>query len=99
LRFADQYPAIVPKGASSDSSAYRGFELFRTRCLLCHAMDQNGGKLGPDLNAPQSIAAYRSKHMIKEFIQHPSKYRYSQMPDNPDLSDLNLEDLYQYFRF
>jgi len=99
LRFEDQYPAIVPKGAPIDSSAYRGFELFRTRCLLCHAMDQNGGKIGPDLNAPQSIAAYRSKHMIKEFIKNPSKYRYSQMPDNPDLSDLNLEDLYHYFRF
>ena len=99
LRFEDQYPAIVPKGAPIDSSAYRGFELFRTRCLRCHAMDKNGGKIGPDLNAPQSIAAYRSKHMIKEFIKNPSKYRYSQMPDNPDLSDLNLEDLYHYFRF
>jgi mono/diheme cytochrome c family protein len=99
LRFEDQYPAVVPKGAPIDSSAYRGFELFRTHCLRCHAMDQNGGKLGPDLNAPQSIAAYRSKHMIKEFIKQPSKYRYSQMPDNPDLSDRNLEDLYQYFQF
>ena len=99
LRFEDQYSAIVPQGAAIDSSAYRGFELFRTRCLLCHAMDQNGGKLGPDLNAPQSITAYRSKHMIKEFIKQPSKYRYSPMPDNPDLSDRNLEDLYQYFRF
>ncbi len=99
VRFADQYPAIVPKGAPIDSSAYRGFELFRTRCLRCHAMDQNGGKLGPDLNAPQSITAYRSKPMIKEFIKHPSTYRYSQMPDNPDLSARNLEDLYQYFRF
>jgi len=99
LRFEDQYPAVVPKGAPIDSPAYRGFELFRTRCLLCHAMDQNGGKIGPDLNAPQSITAYRSKHMIKEFIKNPSTYRYSQMPDNTDLSDLNLEDLYQYFRF
>lgn len=99
LRFEDQYPAIVPQGAPIDSAAYRGFELFRTRCLRCHAMDQNGGKLGPDLNAPQSIAAYRTKHMIKEFIKHPSQYRYSQMPDNPDLSARNLEDLYQYFRF
>lgn len=29
LRFEDQYPAIVPKGAEIDSSAYRGFEIFR----------------------------------------------------------------------
>ena len=99
LRFEEQYPAIVPKGAPIESAAYRGFELFRTRCLRCHAMDQQGGKLGPDLNAPQNITAYRSKPIIKEFIKHPSTYRYSPMPDNPDLSARNLEDLYQYFRF
>ena len=99
LRFNGQYPAIIPRGANIDSPAYRGFEIFRARCLRCHAMDQEGGKVGPDLNAPQSITAYRSKHMIKEIIKHPSKYRYTQMPDHTDLSDGDLEDLYHYFRF
>lgn len=62
-------------------------------------MNRQGGKIGPDLNAPQSITAYRSKAMIKEFIKHPSKYRYTQMPDHTDLSERDLEDLYLYFRF
>ena len=99
LRFEDQYPAVVPEGAKADSPAYRGFEIYRDRCLRCHSMDQEGGKIGPDLNAPQSITSYRSKHMIKEIIKHSSKYRYTQMSDHTDLSDRNLEDLYRYFQF
>ena len=71
LRFEDQYPAVVPVGATSDSPAYRGFTIFRTRCIRCHSINRQGGKIGPDLNAPQSITAYRSKAMIKEFIKHP----------------------------
>lgn len=99
IRFEDQYPAVVPVGAAANSPVSRGFTVFRGRCLRCHSMNLEGGKIGPDLNAPQSITAYRSKKMIKEFIRHPSKYRHTQMPDHPDLSDRDLEDLYSYFLF
>ncbi|WP_293760536.1 c-type cytochrome [uncultured Paraglaciecola sp.] len=99
LRFEDQYPAVFPTGVKINSSTYRGFSTFRKRCLHCHSMDRMGGKVGPDLNAPQSIVAYRSKHMIKEIIKHSSKYRYTNMPDHNDLSDSDLDDLYNYFQF
>lgn len=49
LRFDDQYPAVIPKGTKTASSAYRGFEIFRKRCMACHSMDRQGGKMGPDL--------------------------------------------------
>jgi len=99
LRFEDQYPTVFPQGATLDSSAYRGFSTFRKRCLHCHSMDRMGGKIGPDLNAPQSIVAYRSERMIKEMIKHASTYRYTIMPDHNDLSDSDLDDLYHYFQF
>lgn len=99
LRFADQYPAVVPTGAKESSPEWKGFVLFKDRCLKCHAMNSEGGKIGPDLNAPQSITAYRPKPMILEFIRHPSKYRHTQMPDHEDLSPADLEALYQYFKF
>ena len=97
VRFEDAYPSVVP-AAPKDSPAYRGFLTFKARCIRCHSINQEGGKIGPDLNAPQSVSAYRSKRMIKEFIRHPSKYRHTQMPDHEDLSDENLEELYRYFR-
>ena len=62
-------------------------------------MDQRGGKIGPDLNAPQSIVAYRSERMIKSYIRQASKFRYTQMPDHPDLSDQDLDNLYRYFQY
>jgi len=56
-------------------------------------------KMGPDLNAPKSIVSYRSEFMIKELIKRPSKYRYTQMPDNPDLSDQDLDNTLAYFSY
>ena len=98
IRFEDQYPAVVPAGAPEKGAAWRGFATFKARCLRCHSMNLEGGKIGPDLNAPQSITAYRSKAMLLSFIRQPSKYRHSQMPDHTDLTDGYLEDLYRYFK-
>jgi cytochrome c2 len=99
MRFPDQYPLVYPQGAGKGSAAYKGYEIFKGRCVRCHSMNRQGGKVGPDLNAPRSILTYRSEYMIKEFIRHPSVYRYTQMPDHPDLSDQDLNDLIAYFRY
>ncbi len=97
VRFSDAYPEVVPTGAKEGSPAYRGFVIFRDRCLRCHAINQQGGKIGPDLNAPMPIVKYRTKAWLKSWIREPSKYRYTEMPDHLDLTDRNLEDLYAYF--
>jgi mono/diheme cytochrome c family protein len=98
LRFQDQYPAVYPAGVAEDSSVMRGYALFKDRCFRCHAMDEQGGKIGPDLNAPMSVVEYRSPMMIRAFIRHPSRYRHTHMPDHKDLSDRDLDDLLDYFR-
>lgn len=99
IRFQDQYPGVYPKGASVDSRVYEGFVIFKGRCLRCHSMNRQGGKVGPDLNAPKSIVSYRSTKMIKEFISHPSKYRYTEMPDHMDLSEQDLDNIISYFKY
>lgn len=98
-RFEDAYPEVVPAGAAPGSPAYRGFVIFKDRCMRCHAINQEGGKIGPDLNAPMPIVKYRTKAWLKSWIRQPSKYRYTEMPDHLDLTDRNLEDLYKYFRW
>jgi len=99
IKFEDQYSAVFPKGVSKDSSVYSGYEIFKGRCVRCHSMNQQGGKIGPDLNAPRSIVSYRSASMIKEFIKNPSKYRHTLMPDHPDLSEQDLDNLISYFKY
>jgi mono/diheme cytochrome c family protein len=98
VQFEEQYPKVVPQGVHPDSPAWRGFQTFKGHCFRCHAMSQQGGTIGPDLNAPMTITDYRDVHQLKDFIKHPSKYRYSNMPDHPHFSDQMLDDLISYFQ-
>lgn len=98
VRFQDRYPEVYPKGLVSASAVHAGFLTFKARCMRCHAMNQQGGKVGPDLNAPQSVTEYRSPEMLKAFIRQPSQFRYTHMPDHTDLTDADLDNLLDYLR-
>lgn len=91
------FPHLVPQGQASDSPAMRGYSLFRGRCVHCHALNREGGSMGPDLNVPQSIVAYRPQPQIRAYIRNPLTFRYSVMPANPDLTDADLDALIAYF--
>ena len=96
MSFEEQYPSLPPTGVPEGSMVYNGFEIFKGRCIRCHSINRQGGKIGPDLNAPQNILSYRSARMVKEFIKNPSKYRYTNMPDHDDLSDNDLDSIVEY---
>lgn len=98
IHFEEQYPAVYPSGGITTSSVFKGYKIFKSRCFQCHSMNQQGGKIGPDLNAPQSVVDYRPKTMLKAFIKQPSKFRYTQMPDHLDFSDQDLEALVDYLQ-
>jgi len=97
IRFEDRYPEVALTSASTDSPAARGFALFKAHCVRCHAINRQGGKIGPDLNAPRSITSYRTADAIKAYVRKPSDFRYTEMPDFTFLTPGNLDDLYQYF--
>ncbi|MEM7009563.1 MAG: cytochrome c [Thermodesulfobacteriota bacterium] len=99
IDFNNEYAGVTPIGALEGSEVYKGYEIFKARCIRCHAMNGEGGKIGPDMNAPQSITTYRNTYMIKEFIRNPSLYRHTHMPDHPDLSEQNLDDIIAYFKY
>lgn len=97
-RLEDLYPHLSPRAAAKDPAVNRGYNLFRARCVKCHGIDQEGGKMGPDLNSPQSVADYRPKEQLKAFIKQPSSFRFGQMPDQDDLNERELEDLWLYLK-
>jgi mono/diheme cytochrome c family protein len=98
VRIEERFPHLVPTGAAPESPARRGFTVFRESCLHCHAINGEGGRVGPELNVPQSIVDYRPEAQLRAFIRNPQQFRYTQMPANPHLSEADLDALLAYFR-
>lgn len=91
------YPHIVPQGATTDSPTYAGYLTFRSQCIACHAINREGGTVGPELNVPRSIVEYRPADQIKAYVRNPLAFRYTSMPPHPQLSDGQLDELIAYF--
>jgi mono/diheme cytochrome c family protein len=97
--FAAKYPHVAPPGAAPGSPAQRGFAIFRASCAACHAINGEGGTVGPDLNVPRSIVEYRDPALLKQFIRNPRSFRYTSMPSHEQLTDGDLDDLIAYFTY
>jgi mono/diheme cytochrome c family protein len=97
-RFEQVYPHTDPTGEPPDAPSRKGYALFRDGCVRCHAINREGGRVGPELNVPQSIVEYRPEAQIKAYIRNPLQFRYGAMPAHPHLTDPDLDALVAYFR-
>lgn len=96
--FDKTFPKTVPAGLAAGELGWRGFKLFREQCIRCHAINQQGGRVGPELNIPQSIVEYRPEEQIRAYIKNPLTFRYGNMPSNPHLTQRDLDSLIAYFQ-
>jgi mono/diheme cytochrome c family protein len=95
--FESEYPHTVPRTAPPGSPARAGFALFRSECIMCHAINGEGGKVGPDLNVPMSIVEYRPEEKIRAYVRDPERFRYTSMPAHPHFDEGDLDALIAYF--
>jgi mono/diheme cytochrome c family protein len=97
VAFDKVYPHVAPPKDAGPSVAV-GFTIFADTCIRCHAMNREGGHVGPDLNVPKSIVEYRPVDQIKAYVRDPSSFRYGNMPAHPHLSEEALDALVSYFK-
>lgn len=95
--FAEAFPRTVPKGLDPSDRGWLGYALFQRSCASCHAINGEGGKVGPDLNVPRSIVEYRPEAQIRGYIRNPEATRYTSMPAHPNFSEADLDALIAYF--
>lgn len=97
-RFEAVFPHTAPTGEPEGSPALRGYGLFAELCVRCHAINREGGRVGPDLNVPQSVTEYRPEAQIRAYVRNPMTFRYGAMPAHPNLTDADLDGLVAYLR-
>lgn len=94
---ADELARLHPVGTPE-----RGYALFRTHCLTCHALNGLGGAMGPELNFPKNITEYWEEGDLRAFVRNPASYRHgSKMPTIPEnqVSESDLSEILGYLRF
>ena len=95
--FESRYPHTAPRGEPISSAAWQGFAVFGRECIACHAINGEGGTVGPELNLPRSIVEYRPAEQIRAFVRDPESFRYTSMPAHRHLDDAQLDSLIAYF--
>lgn len=52
-----------------------GYNLFKNQCLNCHAINDIGGTMGPELNYPKSVTEYWKASELVAYIVNPAAFR------------------------
>jgi cytochrome c2 len=52
-----------------------GYLLFQKHCITCHAINEIGGEMGPELNYPKSVTSYWKEKDLIAYIVNPTAYR------------------------
>lgn len=99
--FEREYPQSTPP-ASSPESVKNGFLGFRQHCMKCHAINGNGGTMGPELNYPVSVTEYWQPAWLTKFIADPQSVRANSkmiaFEGNSDHREALIADIIEYLK-
>lgn len=87
--------ALVPK----DIAFINGYKLFAQSCQICHAINNIGGNMGPELNTPKSVTSYWKKEDLIAFIADPASYRNNVKMPKPNITIEQSAEIVAYLEF
>jgi mono/diheme cytochrome c family protein len=84
----DRFPRMSPP-AGAPPQVVDGFAAFRVHCSQCHAVNGEGGSIGPELNGGAPLVEVRDGDFLRAWIEDPARIRPgSRMPAlNPALPE------------
>lgn len=91
--------AALPKGLESDHPAQRGAESFEKKCAVCHSVNGVGGKVGPELNQPQSVTSYWKEDALRQLLRDPKLVRENSKMPPMHLKGPEIEAILAYLRW
>lgn len=99
--FLERFPRMTPAD-DADAAVMRGFQAFRVHCMPCHAVNGEGGTLGPELNYPVSVTEYFAEPWLGRWIDDPESVRQRPRMPRPALPERDREaaiaDIIAYLR-
>lgn len=72
IRVADRFPRLAPP-EEAGPEVVRGLREFRIHCSRCHALNGEGGAIGPELNDRASPAGRRDPAWLRRWIAAPAE--------------------------
>lgn len=94
VKNAERREALLP-----DSTAAKGYALFKLHCQTCHSVNGLGGTLGPELNRPRSVTEYWKEDELKAFIANPASFRDRVKMPQLALEKEEIEEIVGYLRY
>ncbi len=72
IRARERFPKMAPP-AASPQNVMAGFTAFRSHCSRCHAINREGGSIGPELNDPINPIEVREREWLQRWIDDPGR--------------------------
>jgi len=95
----DKVNQLREEGLAKDEAIMQGFFLFKEKCIKCHAINQEGGEFGPELNYPKSVTEYWKIDQLKLFIKNPTDFRQNTKMPLVELSAPQIALIVDYLAF
>ncbi|GMU55757.1 MAG: hypothetical protein AMXMBFR33_49030 [Candidatus Xenobia bacterium] len=100
IRFDEKFERVIPPEGASPA-ARRGFADFRRFCIMCHAINGQGG-IKAELNYPVNVTEYWEPGFLAQWIKNPQSIRHKAemkgLAESLPERDRVVSDLIEYLK-